>query len=95
MEHSIEEEQTGHERTRGATPDPVDFSGIDQDSPLIEVQESPRRRRHKEQRMSKEHIARIKRRHRRERFLIKLDLTLFIIVCLGGAATMVGLQMLQ
>lgn len=45
--------------------------------------------------MSKEHIARIKRRHHRERFLIKLDLALLAIVCLGGAAILIGLQALQ
>lgn len=45
--------------------------------------------------MSKEHIAHIKRRHHRERFLIKLDLALLAIVCLGGAAILIGLQALQ
>ena len=91
------EQSTGHEsRDTGESRwDAIDFSAIGQDAPIMKLPEEPRSHRHSGHRMSKEHIARIKRRHRRERFLITLDLTLLIIVCLGAAAAIIGLQLLQ
>lgn len=73
----------------------IDINEIDQEVPLIQIQGPARHRRHSGRKMSKEHIAHIKRRHHRERFLIKLDLALLAIVCLGGAAILIGLQALQ
>lgn len=84
----------GNPADRDADGSIIDLASIDQSVPLTKVEE-PHHRHHGDPRMSKEHAERIRRRHRRERFLIKLDLTLFIIVCLGGAATVIGLQMLQ
>lgn len=71
----------------------IDIETIDKAVPLVSV-EAPERRRHG-RRLSKEHIERIERRHRRERFLFRLDMVLLIIVCMGGAATLIGLQALQ
>lgn len=73
----------------------IDIDEIDQDAPLITVEQPTSARHHHGSRLSAEHVQRIKRRHRRERFLINLDLTLFIIVCLGAAAVVIGLQVLQ
>lgn len=73
--------------------DIISIDAIDEAVPLIAV-EGPQRRRHG-RRLSKEHIERIERRHRRERFLFRLDMVLLVIVCLGGAATLLGLQALQ
>lgn len=72
----------------------IDMNAIDKEVPVIAV-EGKAERRHHGQRLSKEHIERIKRRHRRERFLFRLDMVLLIIVCMGGAAAMIGLQALQ
>lgn len=71
----------------------IDLDAIDEAVPLFAV-EGPQRRRHGH-RLSREHIERIERRHRRERFLFRLDMVLLIIVCLGGAAVAIGLQALQ
>ncbi|MBT1173145.1 hypothetical protein JS528_07230 [Bifidobacterium sp. MA2] len=84
---------TGTEATDIENTSVIDLKEIDQDVPLIHIQ-GAKHRKHG-QKMSKEHIARIKRRHRRERFLVKLDLALFAIVCLGGAAALIGVQALQ
>lgn len=78
-----------------ATPDTsiIDLEAIDESVPLTAV-EAPKEHHHGK-RMSKEHIQRIRRRHRRERFLFRLDMILLIIVCLGGAGTLLALQALQ
>lgn len=72
----------------------IDFQHFDQTVPLTEV-ETPRHRHHKGNRMSSEHVHRIRRRHRRDRFLFKLDMILLIIVCLCGAGIILELQALQ
>ncbi|TPF93377.1 hypothetical protein [Bifidobacterium sp. UTBIF-78] len=98
--HSPDIDSPGHQlpQTRdtpkGDQDATIDINEIDHDVPLIEVQ-GARHRTHTNRRMSKEHIERIKRRHRRERLLVRLDLALFAVVCLGGAVILIGLQALQ
>lgn len=45
--------------------------------------------------MSAQHVEEIRRRHRRERFLVKLDLILLIVVCASAGGILSGLQFLQ
>lgn len=72
----------------------IDFHQIDETAPLTAV-EAPQHRLHKGSRMSAEHVHAIRRRHRRDRFLFKLDMVLLIIVCLCGAGVILELQALQ
>ncbi len=72
----------------------IDLQQIDESTSLIEV-EGPQESHHRGAPMSAQHIKEIRRRHRRERFLVKLDLILLIIVCVGVGGILFGLQFLQ
>ncbi|NMM96392.1 hypothetical protein G1C98_1128 [Bifidobacterium sp. DSM 109960] len=72
----------------------IDLHQIDESTSLIEVEE-PQESRHRGGHLSAEHMERIHRRHRRERFLIKLDLALLIVVCACAGGILFGLQFLQ
>ena len=72
----------------------IDFRHLNETVPLTEVA-TPQHRHHKGNRMSSEHVHRIRRRHRRDRFLFKLDMVLLIIVCLCGAGIILELQSRQ
>lgn len=61
----------------------VDVDEIDRDAPLVEVEEPHRHRR----RMSEEHIARLKRKHRRQRMVRRLIYGGIILLWVGAIAS--------
>lgn len=71
----------------------IDIKQINETTPMIQV-ETPRSH-HGHRRMSVEHMRKIHHRHRRERFLFKLDMILLMVVCICGAGVIFALQSLQ
>lgn len=74
--------------------DLIDLQQIDESTTVIEV-EGPQESHHRCAPMSAQHVEEIRRRHRRERFLVKLDLILLIVVCASAGGILSGLQFLQ
>ncbi|MBW3095006.1 hypothetical protein KIH75_06600 [Bifidobacterium sp. 64T4] len=71
----------------------IDIHEINEATPVIQVETPQSRTGHR--RMSAEHMRKIHHRHRRERFLFKLDMILLMIVCICGAGVIFALQSLQ